>query len=747
MAESSKTGKQKKLKSDYVYGLDIGTRSIVGTVGYPEKDGFVVVAQKVKEHDTRAMIDGQIHDIAAVGETIRYVTDELEKETGEKLTSVCIAAAGRVLRTVNTHVDMEFEEEKTITREDIFALDSLGIEKSYENFVKENNTDLKFYCVGYTVMKYQLNHYPMSNLENHKARSVSADLIATFLPDEVVDGLYKAVEMADLEVANLTLEPIAAMEVAIPANYRMLNIALIDVGAGTSDISITRGGSIVAYGMLPIAGDMLTEAIAMHCLVDFAAAEEIKRGIADREEVEYRDIMGLNQKISRQEVLDTLSEGVQELAQQAADKIRQLNGDKPVSAVFVVGGGGKIAGYTDAVADALGIARERCALRGEEVMQKIRFLQKGVVKDSLLVTPIGICLNYYQQSNNFIFVTFNGSRIKLYDNSHLAVVDAAMGAGFANEDLFPKRGEELVFTFNGKPKTVRGQLGESCRITVNGKDADINTAIHSNDVISVTESTRGEPGSMLLGRLTDQKESIRILVNKEQYVLPKFASVNGKLETPGYVIQPRDQVEILPYYTVEQIAKVMDVVLDESTEIRINHEPSDLSGKVYDNFSLEWGIRQVILEEKEESVSDEEEEAEAAPAPAGKESDADQPLSEEWARNLIARAEEIRKGKGTALNTATESGSLQRERAKAAQSEPEKTADTTQTQKITVTINGINYTLSGKKEYVYVDAFEYIDFDLSKPQGNTVETLLNGRRAQYMEQLKDGDLLSIRWKD
>ena len=45
-----------------------------------EKDHFVVVAQKVREHETRAMLDGQIHDIGAVGETIRDVTDELEKE-------------------------------------------------------------------------------------------------------------------------------------------------------------------------------------------------------------------------------------------------------------------------------------------------------------------------------------------------------------------------------------------------------------------------------------------------------------------------------------------------------------------------------------------------------------------------------------------------------------------------------------------------------------------------------------------
>ena len=71
--------KQHKL----IYGLDIGTRSIVGTVGYMEKDHFVVVAQKVREHETRAMLDGQIHDIGAVGEVIRDVTDELEKELAE----------------------------------------------------------------------------------------------------------------------------------------------------------------------------------------------------------------------------------------------------------------------------------------------------------------------------------------------------------------------------------------------------------------------------------------------------------------------------------------------------------------------------------------------------------------------------------------------------------------------------------------------------------------------------------------
>ena len=63
----------------YVFGLDIGTRSIVGTVGYRVgTDRFVVVAQETIEHTTRAVIDGQIHDIPTVARTIRMIKERLE---------------------------------------------------------------------------------------------------------------------------------------------------------------------------------------------------------------------------------------------------------------------------------------------------------------------------------------------------------------------------------------------------------------------------------------------------------------------------------------------------------------------------------------------------------------------------------------------------------------------------------------------------------------------------------------------
>ena len=692
-------------KEKLVFGLDIGTRSIVGTVGYKDGNKFIVVAQRVKEHETRAMLDGQIHDIHKVGETIEEVKEMLEAAIGQKLHEVCIAAAGRVLRTITTHVEQDFDSERTVAEEDVLALMSRGIEQAYAEFLQSNDTDLKFYCVGYSVVRFFLNGYPMGNLEDHKAKNIGADLIATFLPDDVVDGLYKAVEIAGLTVANLTLEPIAAIQVAIPEKYRMLNMALVDVGAGTSDISITQGGSIIAYGMIPLAGDSMTDLLVQHCLTDFDMAEKIKRGALTDELIEYTDIMGLPQTITREEVLEVINPAVTAMTKQVSDCIKALNGDKPVSAVFVVGGGGKIPGYSEALAAELGIQKERVALRGEEVMQDIEFLEKDIKKDSLLVTPVGICLSFYEQSNNFIFVTFNEQRVKLYDSNHLTVVDAAIQADFPNDGLFPKRGKELLFSVNGKQRIQRGLPGEAAVITVNGNEADINTSIHSNDVIQVRESTAGEAASLEIGQLPEYKENLCVNVNEKKVFLPRFVQVNGQLQSRYYSVKEGDAIEFLDYCTVGQLAEFMDVLL-EGKELRVNNMRADKDTRVYENFSVVWSETGAQDEESFEEAETVSVEVETASVETG--------ATPATGENEMAEEE----APAPALNIPVS---------------------------ITVIVNNRPVVLSGKSSYVYVDVFEYINFDLSKPQGSIVTTL-NGRAAQYMETIQNGDRIEIYWR-
>ena len=684
-----------------VFGLDIGTRSIVGTVGYINGIKFHVLAQCIREHDTRAMLDGQIHDIARVGQTITYVKEQLESELNCKLTKVCIAAAGRVLRTITTHAEQKFDEDHEVTAEDVYSLSTLGVEVAYDEFVKSNDTDMKFYCVGYTPMRYYLNGYQIGNLEAHKARSIGIDLIATFLPDDVVDGLYKAVEQAGLEVANMTLEPIAAIQLAIPEKFRMLNMALVDVGAGTSDISITREGTITAYGMIPVAGDSLTEVLVQHCLVDFDTAENIKRR-ADREEsVDYVDIMGLPQTITAQEVKDVLSGHVNEMTEQVASCIRELNGDKAVSAVFVVGGGGIIPGYTESLARQLGIPAERVAIRGQEVMQSVVFENENPRNDSLMVTPIGICLSYYQQSNSFIFVDFNGKHVKLYDNGKLTVADAAVQCELVNEDLFPKRGTALTFKVNGKTRIIRGTPGEAAVIRVNGETADIYSQVHNGDRIQVTTSTAGEAASMELGRLPEMSEKLRVCVNDMGIDLPRTALVNGKLENEFYSIQENDDITVKNYYTVREIAEFMDVPL--GGEITVNDIPANTETRVYENFTLCWNPDAELTYEELEGPEEEE-------------------------KTTVVEQDSM-----PGQNTVPEQ-----------HPESEQTDDADH---MIVIVNNAPTVLFGKNSYVFVDVFSFINFDLKSSQGRTIVTKLNGRDAEYMEPLSEGDKIEIYWKD
>lgn len=724
-------GEKREEQGQLVFGLDIGTRSIVGTVGYLNGNKFHVLAQRAKEHETRAMLDGQIHDIGKVGETIGVVRRQLEEDLNRNLTDVCIAAAGRVLRTVTTRAEVQFESEKEITDEDIYALETLGVEQAYEEFQKVNDTDIKFYCVGYTPMRYYMNNYQIGNLEGHKAKTIATEMIATFLPDDVVDGLYKAVEHAGLQVSNLTLEPIAAIQVAIPEKYRMLNMALVDVGAGTSDISITKEGTITAYGMIPVAGDSLTDIIVQSCLVDFETAEQIKRLAGEQEVIEYTDIMGLPQTISSGAVMEMLSDAVKNMTHQVADCIKELNGDKAVSAVFVVGGGGTIAGYTEALAEELGIAKERVAIRGKEVMQNIVFELENARMDSLMVTPIGICLSYYEQSNNFIFIEFNRERMKLYDNGRLSIADAAMQAQFTNEDLFPKRGKALTYTVNGKIRMTRGQQGEAAVILLNGDPADLHSQIHSGDIISVKASTEGEPGKQELGKLPELAEQLSVVVNGKKISLPKTAEVNGLRENEFYQIRENDDIKVQNCYTVKEVALFLDVPL--GGDIQVNDTAAKADTKVYENFTVSWNMNAEISY-----------------------ADLEEPDEEDNAKREARRKERedaLRKAEVERLEKVKEDllaqyGSKQQDGADSESGQNaagEKEAGSVR--EMSVLVNGNPVTLTGKETYIFVDVFDVINFDLKDSRGRAIVTKINGHDADHMEILKEGDSIEIYWEE
>ena len=608
--------------------------------------------------------------------------------------------------------------------------------------------------MGYSTVKFFLNDEVFISLEGHKANKIGEDIIVTFLPEDVVDGLYAAVGQAGLSVANMTLEPIAAINVAIPENYRMLNIALVDVGAGTSDISITRDGSIIAYGMIPHAGDELTEVIVQHFLVDFNMAESIKLQSTTSDTVTYKDIMSIEHTIPAEDVWEVVAPVVDNIAQEVSAKIRELNGDKTVSACFVVGGGGKIHGFTEKLAEDLDLPEERVALRGEEVLGDVTFEQEDIKKDPLLVTPIGICLNYYDQRNNFIMVRFNGERIKLYDNNRLTIVDAALQAGFPNDELFPKRGTPINFTVNGVARLVRGEAGEGAVVTMNGKPASINTPLEPNSEIIIEPSTAGEAAVYKISQLDEYNHSvITFIINGRRVSCPRFVQVNGELEPEDYSIRENDVIETRNYYTVRQIAQFMDLVIDTDQMIFVNNEEAGLDTLVYENFSVEWKTDEYGVARIDNNNYNDTQESDTDEASVLAEQDANSTESD----NTVARTSEQMMNqvldelhddfaKEAEASAVPENKLPENELPKSDIQEEIQEEDSSKNT-ITVIVNGEPVELSGKDTYIFVDIFTHISFDLQAGKGRAIATVINGRDARFSEELHEGDKIELYWKE
>ena len=85
-------------------------------------------------------------------------------------------------------------------------------------------------------------------------------------------------------------------------------------------------------------------------------------------------------------------------------------------------------------------------------------------------------------------IHFNDEMMKLFDNGHLKIIDAAMQAGMDTAELFPRRGKEIHFMVNGTERMLKGREGESARVLMNGHEASLNTQLIPNATITIENS-------------------------------------------------------------------------------------------------------------------------------------------------------------------------------------------------------------------------------------------------------------------
>lgn len=581
-------------EQEILFSMDIGTRSVVGIVGCQDGEKFNILAYDVEEHKERAMYDGQVHDIELVAKAAGNVKQRLEEKLGIRLTNVAIAAAGRSLKTHKILLDRKIEKEIAVERDTISSLEIEAIQKAQIEVEEMQEGDgNQYYCVGYAVVNYYLNGGIIANLEGHKGSNIGVEVLATFLPKIVVDSLYSVVSRIDLEVSSLTLEPIAAMNVSVQSNLRMLNIALVDVGAGTSDIALTKNGSVFAFAMVPVAGDEITEKLAETYLLDFDTAEKIKIELSKKDEIEFTDIMEITWQLSADEMIAAINPTIEQLAKDICHKILEFNGKSP-SAVFLVGGGSLVPGLQKHIAMMLQLPIERVGLRKITQTKELDINDKNLSGPEF-VTPLGIAVTAFKnKQKDFLTVYVNEKSIRLFNSKTLTVADALILVGFDPRKLIGKRGLSLNFTINGKLETVRGQLGEAARIFINGTQGSMDKTLCNGDRIIIDPAIDGNNAEVYISSYASLLKGKIVYVNNVEKILSPKTTVNSELQTIDYKIKEQDLVEIKGINTVEELFASMGIET-KNIIIDINEKPAELNSSISNGDYINWS-QNIVLE-------------------------------------------------------------------------------------------------------------------------------------------------------
>ncbi len=721
MSTGKTAAKELKPQGDLVFALDIGTRTVVGILGEYIDDKFYLQDYVSVPHTKRAMVDGQVEDIKQVAKIVTQAKNILEEKNGIKLTKVSIAAAGRALKTRRMTMEFDISDRDALTEDMVKSMEVETIQKAQAELDAGSTGRTLFYCVGHSIISYMLDDYKILSLEGHKGDKVTIELVAAFLPSIVVEGLYSVMDLNELEVTSLTLEPIAAMNVIVPPEIRLINIALIDIGAGTSDIAIAKNGSVVAYAMATTAGDEITEEIIRTYLVDFNTAEEIKQSCSNGEaEIEYKDILGNTHKVLAEELSEMLSPAVDTLAGTICDAILEANGGDSPAAVFLVGGGSLIEGLTPLVAEKLGIDETRVAIGGGDFLKNVD--ECGAKLGAEYVTPLGIAVtSMLNQGYDFSVITVNDSKVRVFDTKQLSVYEALTIAGYKSGEIMGRSGRSLSYTLNGTRHTIKGEAMVPAELFVNERPASIMTKVTQGDRIRINPAMSGKNAAAKLSDILgyERFNEGTVTFGGETYSIGLKATVNGESKDPDYSIQPLDSIETSGIVTFGDLMRVMDAG-SEGVEYRVGDTSiSDdyvlNDGDVIDAFDSYGNM--IGMSDMPETAS--------APAPV--------------------RPAEIRQEASAAVGSAQPAEVQPAAQAAAAAPVSEtKNAIPFNGAGMTVEINGEMVTLPPRNgDYILLDLLNSINIDPAVPNSEIVLEI-NGRPANFSSYITNGDRAVIK---
>ncbi|ANF57543.1 cell division protein FtsA [Halotalea alkalilenta] len=333
--------------SNMVVGLDIGTSKVVAIVGQPTDDGGIEIAG-IGSHPSRGMKKGVVINIESTVQSIQRAIEEAELMAGCDIHSVFVGIAGSHISSMNSDGVVAIKE-REVTPYDIDRV----IDSARARAVSEGQRILHVLPQEYAIDAQEGIREPlgMSGVRlEARVHLVTAALNA-------VQNIEKCVRRCGLEVDDIILEQLASSHAVLTEDERELGVCMVDIGGGTTDIAVFTEGAIRHTAVIPIAGDQVTNDIAMALRTPTQYAEDIKvkYACALTQLASSDDIIRVpgvgdrpSRELSRQELAQVVEPRYEELFTLVREELRRSGFEDLIAAgVVLTGGTSRMEGVTE----------------------------------------------------------------------------------------------------------------------------------------------------------------------------------------------------------------------------------------------------------------------------------------------------------------------------------------------------------------------------------------------------------------
>ncbi len=328
----------KKADSNLIVGLDIGTSKVVAIVGEVTPEGDIEVIG-IGTHPSRGLKRGVVVNIESTVNSIQRAVEEAELMSGCEIHSVYAGIAGSHVRSLNSHGIVAIRD-KEVTQGDVdrvidaaravaIPADQKILHILPQEFVIDHQEGIKE-PVGMSGVRLEARVHMVTGA------------------DSAAQNIVKCVQRCGLQVDDIVLEQLASSHSVLTEDEKELGACLVDIGGGTTDIAIFCGGAIQHTAVIPIAGDQVTNDIAVSMRTPTQYAEDIKikyacalSQLANPDETIEVPSVGDRppRRLARQTLAEIVEPRYEELFQLIADELRRSGFEELVAAGIVITGG------------------------------------------------------------------------------------------------------------------------------------------------------------------------------------------------------------------------------------------------------------------------------------------------------------------------------------------------------------------------------------------------------------------------